>query len=177
MKRKPKSKKLVGRPVVVDANVIIDLKELDSLFLLNELFSTLIIPKDTIETELDLDIQEGLEEITYEAGIIRSGIGYSIYSQCLRRKSLSHCDRMSIALAAENNCVLCTNEKPARAQAGELGLEFTGTLGILAAAYQCGAVDKEQAIYLFKYLYEKGSCYISNTLLDEVLSELGISIK
>lgn len=177
MKRKPKSKELVGRPVVVDANVIIDLKELDSLFLLNELFSTVMIPKDTIERELDLDIQEGLEEITYKAGIIRSGEGYNIYSQCMKRKSLSHCDRMSIALAMENQYVLCTNEKPARAQAVELGLEFTGTLGILATAYQRGAIEKEKAIYLFRYLYEKGSCYISSTLLDEVLSELGISIK
>jgi len=177
LKRKTKSKQFVGRPVVVDANVIIDLEELDSLFLLNELFATVIIPKDTIERELDPEIHQGLEKIDYKTGIIQSEKGYNIYYQCLQRKALSHCDRMSIAIAAENDCVLCTNEKPARALAQSFGLEVTGTFGILEAAYQSGVVNKEQIIKLIKYLYEEGSCYISDTLLDEVFTQLGISIE
>lgn len=167
----------MGRPVVVDANVIIDLEELDSLFLLNKLFSTVIIPKDTIAKELDSETHESLKEIDYEVGIIKSEIGYNIYSQCLHRKSLSHCDRMSIAIAVENACVLCTNEKPARSLAQDVGLEVTGTLGILIAAYQKNVVNREQIIQLIKYLYEEGSCYISDTLLDKVFIQLGISIE
>lgn len=177
MSRKSKFEKLVGRPAVVDANVVIDLKEMDILFLLNEIFSMVIIPLDTIERELDPEIRECLAGIEYNKGIIRSETGYNVYSQCLKKKSLSHYDRMSIALSMENSCILCINEKPGRSQAEELGIEITGTLGILAAAYRSGVVNKKQAINLFGFLQENGSCYISPALLDEVLSELGISIK
>jgi predicted nucleic acid-binding protein len=74
----------VGRPAVVDANVVIDLKEMDSLFLLNEIFSMVIIPLDTIERELDPEIRECLAGIEYIKGIIRFEAGYNVYSQCLK---------------------------------------------------------------------------------------------
>ena len=117
MKRSSKYLKLIGRPVVVDANVLFDLRELDSLYLLNEIFSEVMIAQDTINKELDAEIIERLEETEYTAGFITSEEGYAAYALCQARSTLSHYDKMAIALAVENDFILCTNEGPARKQA------------------------------------------------------------
>ena len=177
MTRKSKYKKLVGRPVVVDANVLFDLMELNSLYLLNDVFGQVLIPQATIAIELDNETRECLNNIEHVAEVITSAKGYEVYALCHKRKVLSHCDKMAIAIAAENSFILCTNEGPARRQGAVLKLEITGTLGILAAAYESGIIDQIKVIQLYKYLDQEGSCYISQDLLYEVLSDLGISIE
>lgn len=174
MKRSSKYLKLIGRPVVVDANVLFDLRELNSLYLLNEIFSEVMIAQDTVNKELDAEIIALLGETEYIAGFITTEEGYAAYALCQARSTLSHCDKMAIALAVENDYILCTNEGPARKQASALKLEITGTLGIIAAAHLKGIIDKEDVQHHLAYLADEGSCYLSPTLLQKVLDELGI---
>ncbi len=93
MKRSSKYFKLLGRPVVVDANVLFDLRELDALYLLNEVFSEVMIPQDTLSRELDPETLQCLADIKYVSAIITSEKGYEVYAQCHTRSALSHCDR------------------------------------------------------------------------------------
>lgn len=174
MKRRSKYLKLVGRPVVVDANVLFDLRELDSLHLLNEIFSEVMIAQDTINKELDAEIIALLKETKYTAGLITTEAGYTAYALSHSRSTLSHYDKMAIALAVENDFILCTNEGPARKQAAALKIDLTGTLGILAAAYQNGSIDVNQVIHHFRYLANEGSCYVSTHLINRVLTDLGL---
>lgn len=176
MKRSSKYLKLIGRPVVVDANVLFDLRELDSLHLLNELFSQVIIAQDTVNKELDSEIIELLKETEYTAGFITTEAGYTAYALSQARSTLSHYDKMAIALAVENDSILCTNEGPARKQATALKIELTGTLGILAAAYQNGNIDVNQVTLHFRYLANEGSCYVSADLINQVLADLGLML-
>jgi predicted nucleic acid-binding protein len=177
MKRKSKYQKLIGRPAVVDANVIFDLIELDSLYLLNEVFGKVVIPQDIIQDELDLETLECLESIPYVVGVITSATGYQVYTQNSAKRSLSHCDKMAIAIAAEESFILCTNERLLRDQAIAIKLQLSGTLGIIAAAYLHETIDGGEITRLFTYLIQQGSCYITEDLLNEVLTDLGIPKK
>lgn len=160
----------------MDANVLFDLRELNALHLLNQIFSDIIIPLDTITVEVDADTLLSLDNITYVTASITTQKGYQVYARCHSRKGLSHCDKMAIALAAENKFLLCTNEGPARKQAKFAGIEVSGTLGIIAAAHLNGIIDKEEARDYLLYLANQGSCYLSETLVREVLEDLGIEI-
>lgn len=160
----------------MDANVLFDLKEIDAMHMLNEVFSEVMIAQDTLTKELDPDTLQCLKDVKYVSAVITSEKGYEVYAQCHTKKSLSHCDKIAIALAAENGYLLCTNEGPARKQANTLKVEVAGTLGIIAAAYQNKLIDGQEAQRLFIYLSTEGSCYISKDLLNRVLDDLGLNL-
>lgn len=134
-----------------------------------------MIAQDTINKELDSEIIELLKETEYTAGIITTEAGYTAYAFSQARSTLSHCDKIAIALAVENDYILCTNEGPARKQATALKIDLTGTLGILAAAHQKGSIDANQVMRHFRYLANEGSCYISTDLINKVLADLGFN--
>lgn len=157
--------------VVVDANVLIDLAEIDALQLLNSVFSHVSIPESIVQFELKtID----LTQIRYSASNICTKKGYKLFTELGKHyRGLSEFDRTLLSIAIENGFLCVTNEKPLRKVCNEYQIKYTGTLGILGCCYEVGIIAVEELAQFVDKL-EASSCYLHSDLVKQFRDEFGL---
>ena len=157
----------------MDNNILTDFMELtaaleyDFMDILNQLFTKIIIPTPILEDEL---LNNDLGSLEYEEGIFESELGYRAFmdistSNTRMAKQLSEYDRYVIAIAIEYSLLAVSNDKPLREVCRKYGVEVTGTIGIIVAAYENQLLSFQQMQEAYIYLFsDQSSCYLSNKL-------------
>lgn len=162
--------------VVVDNNILVDLYELNSLYLLFELFHTVTIPTVIYEDEMFADIKLELNRFIFQQGQIHTEIGLETYAFLVNQKDyqrLSYYDRHAIAIAKETDFYCNSNDKLVRKACEKLKVKFTGILGILGRAYIKGKIDVVTLYELLKKLAsDDTSCFIDLKTLEAFKIEI-----
>lgn len=115
--------------IIVDTSCLVLLEKIEKLDILKKLFGTVIVTP-TIEDEYDLVLPEWIN--------IRE-IKNKEYKKILQT-SVDCGEASAIALATETGGLLILDDNKARKLALELGLDYTGTLGVLVDAKQSGYI-------------------------------------
>lgn len=119
--------------VISDASCLIILSEIGSLHLLFEAYGP-VVTTPTVAQEFGMELPEWVS--------IRSPVAVPNFPP-----SIDPGEASAIALALETpNCILIVDEKTARNYAIRLGLEITGTLGVVVKAKLNGAVPSIKPI-------------------------------
>ena len=172
--------KLDNLSVVIDNNVLCDLYELGCLNNLFEVFDKIIIPQVIYDKELLYDIEKKLESYKdkFSLGIINTQEGLNTYGLLVNNpkySGLSFCDKHAISIAKERHVYLSSNDGVIRKACQELGIKYTGVLGILGRIYYKNKISKSlliKKIYLLKS--NQTTCYISSQVIKEFKKEIGI---
>lgn len=161
-----------GKKATIDANVIIDLSEIDALELPNRIFASVNIPESIVRFELQtLD----LSDISYYAPTISTVEGYELFRTLgLDYPMLSEHDRTLLTIASENGLLCVTNERPMRKVCEEYNLGYTGILGILGCSHQTGVISIHQLTDSLDKL-EESSCYLGKGILIQFRDEFGLT--
>lgn len=142
---------------VADAGPLIHLGEIDSLELLSVL-DGLYIP-ETVYEELDAGgIPSGLGSVSYELT--------SPDRSQFEESELERGETAALAVAAERNAVLLTDDLAARDTASEVGVDARGSLGVVALAYGRGAIAKTEAIDRMRGLQRETSLSVTDAVVE-----------
>lgn len=167
-----KVKSLYKKRAIIDTCTIIDLFELNATYLPLKIFSEVYISGNIIIEELDRQEAEELKKLGYNILNLETNRGYSLFSQLGKHyQSLSIPDRVIISIAYEKNLVCCTNEEMARKACSKIGVEYTGTLGILCCAFEYGIIDKNTFSNLLSTYESECSAYITSEIIQQIRKE------
>ncbi|MCK8824877.1 hypothetical protein [Fuchsiella alkaliacetigena] len=179
-----KLKSYYNRKAVIDNNILTDFIELtavlkeDYMFMLNELFTKVIIPTPILDDE---NIHDNLGSLEYEAGVFQSELGYEVFMELgdwannKTSKQLSEYDRYVIAIAAEMGILVVSNDGPIRKTCKKYSIEVTGTLGVICSAYENDLISFEVMKKGLKFLFsDESSCYLSLGLREEIFDYYSI---
>lgn len=166
-----KIKRLGGQIAVLDNNVLTDLIEIRRLNLLNDVFRETHIPHSILQEEVLERQVHKLSEVCYSPVSIQTSQGYNHMVEFSRLKpKLSMFDCEVIAIARENNWICVSNEKRIVKLCEMFGIETSGTLGIIGAAYLNGIISMEELGKLTGELFsDRCSCYIGKRTQTEFL--------
>jgi predicted nucleic acid-binding protein len=133
----------VSSRAVCDAGPLIHLGELDRLDLFRT-FEQLYVPK-TVQRELeDGGLPAGFEELEYRL------VGAD--STTTESPDLDSGEAAALALAAEREAILLTDDLEARERATESGVAVHGSIGIIVRGYARGRLDRTEATTLIRQL-------------------------
>lgn len=174
-------KQFSSREAVIDNNILIDFCELGRLDILFKVFETVEIPDGIFNCEVSKEVKHELEGWEYGVASINSIDGYNFY-ESLRTTNefsgLSRCDRLLITIAKQNKCVCSSNDGLLRKACIQHRISFTGTLGIIGAAYELKIIcEKEFNQLINKIFSDETSCYISKKTLREFRDKFGYGIQ
>lgn len=155
--------------VVSDTSAIANLAIVSHLWLLQALYSTVIIP-DVVAEELaaagDLRIQEALE-LDWIA--VQRLADVSLAEQLQQQRGLDAGEAHAIALALELKATdLLMDERLGRREALNLGLSIIGVLGVLLAAKGQGKIAAVKPV--LDDLVEQAGFRVSKQLYEKVLA-------
>lgn len=158
------------RICVLDAGPIIHLDELGELDLLHVL-GKLFVP----------------ESVAYEAEKHRPGVTAKLSAHVVEEPEFMSADLAKAIRAYELNTgevaalawaekfgadLFVSDDKAARDAADVLGVESTGTLGVISEAFRGGTIPREKALALLHAIPFQSSLHIRGTLLSEVIAGL-----
>lgn len=163
---------------VVDANVLIDLFELDRLDLLFISFDVVCIPQIIYDKELQGTIKERIREHTFKVSNIDSEEGHATYLRLTvdrDYRNLSDHDKVAISIAKQYEYYCNSNDGLVRKACDLVGVRCLGTLGLLEKAWDKKAITTEELVHLVNELAgDNTSCYIKKTIIKGFLDKLGI---
>ncbi|WP_144461220.1 hypothetical protein [Siminovitchia fortis] len=167
-----KIKELKGKPAVLDNNVICDFIELGCIELLNEVFSTVLIPQSIYEHEIREADAEHLEYLSFELANFSTETAYGLFLEIsTSKRKLSDYDVEVIVIAFEQ-AVLCTsNERRIKETCDEYNIEHTGTIGILSSCFEHGILSDKEFRELIIKLFNECTCRISEKLKQQVFKQ------
>ena len=156
------------KPVIVNNTPLVALWSLDQLSLLRELYTEVWIPP-AVKTEF-LEIhtivrQESLNNAPWIKTVRLTHPQRAIYA------GLHHGEVSVLALAEEHNARLVIIDEPkARRYAQQIGLQVTGTIGVLLFAKERGLINA-----VSPSIAELQACgfYLSSSLIDKALQLAG----
>ncbi|MEW6096854.1 MAG: DUF3368 domain-containing protein [bacterium] len=157
--------------VVSNATPLISLAKINKLHLLKSMYGTLYIPEAVYE-EIALKGKErsGAQEVEKAEWIKREKVQNRLSINILRA-TLSAGESETLVLASElNGDLVLLDEKPARIMADRIGINKTGTLGILVAA-KSGGLISEVKPYVDELIAK--DFRVSNELYLEILKQAG----
>ena len=151
--------------VVINASPLVLLSKIDLLYLLNKLFDAVYIPHAVLKEIQDIDKVEtkvNLSEISF--------IPLEISNKIAVRGLLGrlHIGEVEVMIGAIEKGIVTVvmDERTARNKAKQLGLEITGTLGILLKARKRGLIeDMGQEITKLK----NAGMYLSDNIVKQIL--------
>jgi predicted nucleic acid-binding protein len=148
----------VKEAVVSDSTCLIGLERIGKLDILPALFALIMIPPE-VEREFGgkfpwLKVENLKDNLLVKALQMVVDAG----------------EAEAIALASEKNYPLISDDKQARAAAKRLGVEFIGTVGVLARAKQNGVIAALKPILDD---LESNNFFISRALREEALKIVG----
>lgn len=153
--------------VISDTTPLISLIKIGSLDILEKMYQEIIIPKAVYdELVINIDYQNEIEMIQKSVFIQTKIVEESLSVSLLQRQlKLDLGESEAIVLANSINAdLIIIDERKARRIAKDIGLNVTGTLGILVQAKQSGLIKKlkplldkliESNIRISKELYEE----------------------
>lgn len=157
--------------VVSDTTPIISLLKIDHINLLESLFGKVIIPRAVYdELTVNASFSNEAEIIKNCSFIIIADISNRDAVNLLRRATgLDLGESEAIIYTDETNAnLLLMDEVKGRAVAKQMGLNVTGTIGILLEAYNDNLITSEQIISAITTMKEKGR-HISQNLYNLLL--------
>ncbi len=156
------------KPVIVNNTPLVALWSLDQLSLLRELYTEIWIPP-AVRTEF-LEI----EAIVRQASLDNAPWIKTVrlpHSQRAVYAGLHHGEASVLALAEEYNArLVIIDELKARRYAQRIGLQVTGTIGVLLLAKERGLIDAIKPLIM--ELRTRG-LYLSSVLIDKALQLAG----
>ncbi|KJS02114.1 MAG: hypothetical protein VR68_03570 [Peptococcaceae bacterium BRH_c4a] len=165
-------KRFYNRPAVVDASVLFDFYELNSLHILNLVFSELYIPLELMaEITGDKQLNEIKRQVDYIEVFIETAKAYELFVKLGQTwKQLSVYDRHRICTAYEKGFLCASNDKLVARVCGELKMDNPRTLGILGCAFLFKIIDQPELEKLF-FLLVSEACSCHLTLNDTASRE------
>ena len=154
--------------IVINASPLILLGKINRLDLLNRLFSKVYIPSAVLQEVQAIDksqMELKLSDITFE----RLNVTNKIAVRGLLGRL--HQGEVEVMVGALEKGVLTVvlDESAARNKAKQLGLEATGTLGILLKAHKQGLID--DVLQEIDKLKQEGM-YLSDSIIEKIKSSL-----
>ena len=152
------------KPVIVNNTPLVALWSLDQLSLLRELYTEIWIPPavkaEFIEVE-PIARQASLDNAPWIKTVPLTHPQRAIYA------GLHHGEASVLALAEERNArLVIIDELRARRYARQIGLQVTGTIGVLLFAKERGLID---AIKPLIQKLQACGLYLSSSLIDKAL--------
>lgn len=150
--------------IVTNASPLIFLTKIDSLGLLQQCFSHVLVPPAVVaETGLDLpDFVEQSRLSDVGEAFVRGGLG------TLHRGELE-----TLMLARERDIdLVAVDDSAARRKAAQMGLRPIGTVGLLVLARRFGHLDEPTAVDKLNQLVDRHGLYLSSTILQQVRGAL-----
>lgn len=155
--------------VISDTTPLISLMKIESLDILEKMYKEIIIPKAVYdELIINMDYKSEID-IIQKCTFLQTKIVEENLSVTLLQKQLKLDLGESEAIVLANSIdadLIIIDERKARRIAKDIGLNVTGTLGILVEAKQCGLV-KELKPLLDKLI--KNEIRISKKLYQDIL--------
>ncbi|MBX2930293.1 MAG: DUF3368 domain-containing protein [Saprospiraceae bacterium] len=146
--------------IISDTSCLIVLEKIDRLSLLKELYSQVVVTP-IVAKEFDNELPNWFKVISPSNSSL----------QKMLEETIDPGESESIALAMETpDCLLILDDLRARKVATSLGLAFTGTLGVIAAAKRQGIIAAARPV--FDQL-RATDFRLSDSFLEVVLHELG----
>lgn len=130
-------------PVVSNTSPLSNLAMINRLNLLREQMGTLVIPeavRDELDRHPDSDAKSRLDTAMNDGWIEMRALATPVPQQMLRELDAGEAEALALGLELNAELVL-VDESAARRKAAELGLEFTGILGVLRDAKLNGRID------------------------------------
>jgi len=155
--------------VISDTTPLISLMKIESLDILEKMYKKIIVPKAVCdELIINVDYQSEIDIIRkctfLQTKIVKENLSVSLLQKQLK---LDLGESEAIVLANSINAdLIIIDERKARRMAKDIGLNVTGTLGILVEAKQRGLV-KELRPLLDKLI--KNEIRISKRLYQDIL--------
>lgn len=175
MKKTNNLKRFYGEDAVVDNSVLMDFFELNRLDILFKVFSSITIADIVFEKEVLKEVKLALEKYEFFRGQIESREGFQIYivlSENKKYEQLSIPDKITVSIAGQNLCYCTSNDRLLRTACIDLGVNLTGTLGILGCAIELEIITQEEFNCLIeKLLSDKTSCFIAPKIVNEFVEE------
>ncbi len=148
----------MSEPVVANSTCLIGLERIGQLDILPALFDSVMIPPE-VEREFGMSFS-WLKTENLTNSSLKTALGLIVDAG----------EAEAIALAAEKNCLLISDDKQARSAAKSLGVAVIGTIGVLVRA------KKSNLIKTLKPILddlESNNFFISKTLREEALKLVG----
>ena len=156
--------------VISDTTPLISLLKLNRLDLLQELFGTVYIPEFVLQ-ELTCNAQYRLEAETIQSSkfiITKSIADRSALQILMKVNMLDRGESEAIILANEINAdALLMDELKGRKIALKLGLNLSGTLGVLMKSFDRKLLKTSEVLYYLNEL-QKHNRQIGQKLIDQV---------
>lgn len=150
--------------IVTNASPLIFLTKIDSLGLLQQFFSRVLVPPAVV-AETGLDFPDFIEESHLSdvgEAFVRGALG------TLHRGELE-----TLMLARERDIdLVAVDDSAARRKAVQMGLRPIGTVGILVLARRFGYLDEAAAVDKLEQLVERHGLYLSSAIIQQVRGAL-----
>ncbi|MBI2574546.1 hypothetical protein HYV82_01550 [Candidatus Woesearchaeota archaeon] len=153
--------------MISDATCIIALSRIGRLYLLKELFKTVIIPED-VKKEVLVEGKEGFQEISKA---IEDGWLKIAATKKRLELGLGDGETDALSLAKETNDALILDDTIAIRAANVLNIRTIRTAAVFVMAINKGIMNKDKAIELLNSLIEAGY-YISTVHYSAILAKL-----
>lgn len=127
---------MTQRIVIADASCLITLDNINETDLLPKLFKQIYVTPEVAE--------EGGESLP-EWASQRSSLNHSLIDQLSANLEIGEATSIALALAL-SGCLLIIDEKKGRRTAKRLGIEITGTFGIIMKGFDLGLIDSPNTI-------------------------------
>jgi len=145
--------------IIADASCLITLENINETDLLPKLYKHILVTPEVAD-EVGASLPEWVDQ--------RSSSNYTLINQL--SSSLEIGEATSIALALElGNCLLIIDEKKGRRTAKELGIEITGTFGVVMKGIECGLITAPETIV---ERLERAGFRISDNLKERMRSKI-----
>jgi len=150
--------------IVTNASPLIFLTKIDSLGLLQQCFSRVLVPPAVVaETGLDLpDFVEQFRLSNVGEAFVRGALG------TLHRGELE-----TLVLARERDIdLVAVDDSAARRKAVQMSLRPIGTVGILVLARRRGYLDEATALDKLNLLVDRHGLYLSSAIIQRIRDAL-----
>jgi len=161
--------------VVADASPLIYLAWIGQIDLFRRLYGSVLIPRTVWEEVTGLGAglpgSKEVDEAVLAGWIHVQAVQTSDQVSELAGNRIDRGEMEAITLAVERHAVLVIDDLDGRSVARRLGVEVTGTLGVLARAKQEGAVHEIRPLVL--RLKQETNFRVATALVNSLLKEAG----
>jgi predicted nucleic acid-binding protein len=148
---------------VADTGPIIHLAEVDALELLS-LLDRLYVPEAVREELTEGTLPAGFDALEYTLGTPDNVTAIE--------SSLDPGETAAIAIAAEKDAVLLTDDLAAREAAIDRGIEVHGTIGVIALGRARDELNREQAASLMRSVQAETSLFVTDAVVERGIEML-----
>lgn len=149
-------------PVVTDTGPLIHLSQVDALPLL-ELAGEILVPRAVLD-----ELERGSTDVSELAfTIVQSGVDTES-----AHPRLDPGETAALALCAERDGVLLTDDLDARTVANEAGIEVHGSVGVVLLGYSRGELSEQSAKGMLRDLKQDATLYLSTPLVEHAIERV-----